>query len=111
PPCAMPKRLKYDPDKAHREQHRWDKPWAEIVVDSSGYPVGKCPSNLDEKDAQRLLDGGLHHWGRNRGKARPERVYNVLDGVPYRAHVMGGTYHGFPEIPSEMPPDIREQLR
>lgn len=103
-------KLKYDPDEAHRVKHRWDNPHAD-VVEENGYPVGKCPSTLDMPTAQRLLDEGIRYEGRNRGKLRPERVYNVHDGVPYRAHVMGGSYHGFPETPDQMPPDIRDELR
>ena len=102
--------LKYEADVAHRRKHRWDKPHAEIIRQDGG-SVGKCPSTLDDKAAQGLLDAGIPYWGRYRRKSRPERVYNVHEGVPYRAHIMGDRYHGFPEVPSELPPKNREKLR
>lgn len=102
--------LVYDPDEAHRRKHRWDRDVAEIV-EENGEPVGKCPSGLGGEEAQRLLATGVAWWGRNAGKARPERIYNVRDGVPYRAHLMGRRYHGFSEKPSEIPPDVRTTLR
>jgi hypothetical protein len=81
------------------------------MVPCDGGYVGKCPSDLDDRQAQRLLDDGIMYWGRNRRKPRPERVYNIHRGIPHRAHLMGGRYHGFPEIPSEIPPSIRDELR
>jgi len=103
-------KLKYDPDEAHRRKHQWDQPRSEFV-EQGGAWVGKCSSEIDLQQAQRLLDTGIRYAGRCRGKMRPERVYNVHQGVPYRAHIMGDRYHGFPEMPSEIPPGIREQLR
>ena len=73
--------------------------------------MGKCPSGLDKRQAQRLLEDGIPYHGRYSRKRRPERVYNIFEGVPYRAHIMGRVYHGFPEIPSEIPPEILEELR
>src|SRR4051812_34306086 len=102
--------LVYESDEAHRRKHRWDKPHASIV-EQEGQPVGKCPSTLDESAAQQLLVRGIPWWGRNRGKHRPERVYNVSQGVPYRAHIMGRRYHGFPEVPRMLPPVVRAELR
>jgi hypothetical protein len=102
--------LEYDPDEAHRTKHQWDRDEAAIVVENHER-VGKCPAGLKKDEAQRLLETGLRWWGRNAGKARPERVYNVREGVPYRAHIMGRSYHGFPEKPSEIPPDVRQELR
>lgn len=58
-----------------------------------------------------MLERGIEYRGRNSRKARPERVYNVRGGVPYRAHIMGTTYHGFPEVPSELPPELLSEIR
>lgn len=107
---AQARRLIYDPDVAHRTKHQWQNDHAEIIPQDGAY-VGKCPNNLSEEEAQELLEDGIPYHGRYSRKARPERVYNVRDGVPYRAHIMGRVYHGFPEIPSEIPPEILDELR
>jgi len=104
---------RYDPDLSHREKHRWDRPEADIIIDEDGKPVGKCPSDIDDKTAQDLLDNGIPFFQKGRlTRKYPQRVYNVFRGVPYRAHEMGrGLYHGFPELPDDVPPRIREDLR
>lgn len=107
----MPKKPRYDPNLAHRDKHRWDRDYASFVREEEKL-VGKCPCDIDDAVAQRLLEDGIPYRGRNRGGAYPERIYNVYRGVPFRAHEMApGVYHGFPEHPSRLPPEIREKLR
>jgi hypothetical protein len=107
---AQARRLIYDPDVAHRRKHQWTNAYAEVVAQDGGH-VGKCPNDLTQQEAQRLLEDGIPYHGRYSRKSRPERVYNIRDGVPYRAHIMGRVYHGFPEVPSEIPPEVMEELR
>ncbi len=38
-------------------------------------------------------------------------LFNVFEGVPYRAHRMGHAYHGFPDFERNIPREIREALR
>ena len=103
----------YRPDDADIRKHKegWTEAQPVIVPDIDGHLVGKCPKDAD-LDAQGLLDTGIQFPGRNPRSPFPERIYNVYRGVPYHAHQkQPGVYHGFPERPSKIRPNIRQELR
>ena len=81
--------------------------------DSEGNPVGKCSSDINEELAQDLLDSGITWSPLSHRSPLPHSVFNVYNGIPYRAHRRGSTrfYHGFPDVRSRIPRAIRDQLR
>ena len=104
----------YAPSSADRTKHKagWEKSEPGFALDVDGYPLSKCPRDFDLQLAQRLLDECIRDPGRHPRSPFPDRIYNVHEGVPYQAHQkQPGHYHGFPERPSSIHPDIREQLR
>ena len=105
-------KLQYRVSSAHRTKHkeRWNQPEAGWVRDMDGYRVGKCPKDMDETTAAELLEDGIRVAGRQRRSPQPQDVYNVHAGVPYRAHLTLPGYHGFPEDPRRIPPEVLEQL-
>lgn len=105
--------LVYAPSPADRKKHKdGAQPYPTILQDIDGYPIGKCPADMSMEAAQDLLDEGIPFAGRNRRSPYPQEIFNVHDGIPYRAHQKEpGRYHGFPERPSRIRPDILEQLR
>ncbi|MEO5366454.1 MAG: hypothetical protein H7831_08890 [Magnetococcus sp. WYHC-3] len=81
-----------------RRKHQWAKDEAGFdPPDVPGSP-GKCPSSITNRRglAERLLREGSP-WPP--GTEPAERVYNVYQGVVYRAvpSGMGKSYHGLPE--------------
>jgi hypothetical protein len=107
---AIPE-LVYSADAAHRKKHRWDKAEPSHVPDDDGKLVGKCSSKIDEAVAQRLLEEGIPWNPKTWRKKHPKMVFNVFEGVPYRAHRMGNGYHGFPDIERNVPKSVRDDLR
>lgn len=97
----------YEPDERPKRKHHWDQPRAG-VVQVHGIPVSKCPSTLTVEDAEAMLNAGVE-WRPRRGWSHdhPQRIYAVADGVLYRATPTnpGRSYHGFPELPGQVPPD------
>jgi len=94
---------KYAPSPKKRKKHRGSSPRAVIRIEG-GLKVGKCSAEITEEMAQDLLNAGHPYRSRRSAKKKyPERIYNVYDGVPYRAqHTNGGDYHGFPVHPDEL---------
>ena len=106
------RKLTYKPDSKHRSKHKWALSKPAIETDGDGKPVARCPESIQGDTAQRLLDNGLKWSGRRKRSPFPERVFNVHEGVPYRAQRLAtGQYYGFPELPARIPPHIREKLR
>lgn len=98
-------RLTYDDSPPHARKHRWDRAEADFVRDEhDGKLVGKCSREIDKPTAQALLDGGIEWRAPHSRREFPDRVFNVFQGIPYRAHRQGPRmYHGFPELPSRIP--------
>lgn len=109
---ARKTRLRYDPDESHRRKHHWTHPYAAIIEEDDGKRVGKCSSGIDMNTAQALLDSGVHYSTlRFRRKMHPEMVFNVFEGIPYKAHQMGsGSYHGFPVCRRDIPRNVLGDL-
>lgn len=92
------KHWKYDPGENPKMRHHWDKPYADFV-DFRGEKVGKCPNNISNQEAERLLNGGITYSPPDWEFEYPNRIFVVYDGVVYRAKPTnpGISYHGFPE--------------
>lgn len=109
---ARSARLKYAPTPAQRQKHGGISSRAVIRIEGR-LKVGKCSTDIGTDQAEDLLNTGHKYSSRSAGKKYPERVYNVYDGVPYRAqHTDGGRYHGFPIHPDELKelPSVRSAL-
>ena len=94
---------RYEPDENPKRKHKGVKPEPEIVFDGNKF-IGKCPSNLSLKEAERLLNGGIPWNPPDWSKPWPKKIYVVHEGVPYCAVVTqeGRSYHGFPEHPANL---------
>ncbi|MBF0155245.1 MAG: hypothetical protein HQL64_16020 [Magnetococcales bacterium] len=87
---------KYDPGE-WRKKHKWKQ-------DNAGFEfngqeeVGKCPNSIthDPALAEQLLNQGVCF---PMDEAPPKEIYNVHQGVVYRAEptLPGISFHGFPE--------------
>ena len=76
-------------------------------------PVGMCPTGMKRDGAEQALNDGIKRAGRRKRSPFPQDVYNVINGIPYRAHPSGrgARYHGFPEVIQKIPVDVRQELR
>jgi hypothetical protein len=98
-------RLTYDDSPPHARKHRWNHGDAGFVRDEdNGAWVGKCSTRIDPSTAQNLLDDGIP-WSPRRSRSPfPERVFNVFEGIPYRAHRQApGCTMGFQSSPLAYP--------
>lgn len=95
----------YDPGDG-RCKHRWNRNYAGHVPQGNRI-IGKCPKNLGHPRAELALNTGFEYYDRRRSKDYPSRIFAVIDGVVYRAMptLPGISYHGFPELASDLPPD------
>lgn len=101
-------RWRYEPDEKPKRKHAWDRNEAGFVRVGSVL-IGKCPANLSNETAERILNDGIPWFPRGWNKPHPERLYCVFDGWVYRATVTvhGRSYHGFPELREKLPQDRR----
>ncbi|MBZ0145982.1 MAG: hypothetical protein K8F62_00315 [Pseudorhodoplanes sp.] len=101
---------KYDPG-ANRHKHKWNKDYAGFQVEKN-VRVGKCPSNLTIETAAELLNTGVPWTNPNISSEYPHYIYNVHNGVIYKAAITvhGVSYHGFP-CEGRIPKDVLAQLR
>lgn len=92
---AMPN-WKYDPGE-WRNKHKWQQDNAGFEFDGRE-EVGKCPNSITRHPAlaEELLNCGVCF---PMGEDPPREVYNVHQGVVYRAvpTLFGTSFHGFPE--------------
>ena len=99
------KEYKIDPDAErvysspeNRHKHRWNKNYPGFAR-YRGEIVGKCPNDITEKEAQELLlDAITDPPDEYDNDPFPKRLYNVRNGVIYRAEGDGRSnrYHAFP---------------
>lgn len=97
---------KYD-SGGNRCKHRWHKGHAGHVTQGRRL-VGKCPNTLTDADAEAALNAGYEYFdARDEEQTFPSRIFAVIDGVVYRAMptVPDVSYHGFPELARDLPPD------
>ena len=106
----------YEPSQDRKHKRGWLSDEAGFIEGPTGEIIGKCPANLTEADASKLLNSDSIAYSNSRWPHQyPERVYNIYNGVLYRAKptVPGKSYHGFPELSSEaerLPRKLKEQL-
>ena len=106
---------KYVHDRRRKHKRAWKKNEAGFMQDPKGSFIGKCPANMTVEVAEALLNSGIEFSSDRWPHDYPERIYNIRDGVVYRATptVPGESYHGFPEHPDrarKLPRDIKDQL-
>ncbi|MBF0182507.1 MAG: hypothetical protein HQM03_21020 [Magnetococcales bacterium] len=86
---------KYDPGE-WRKKHKWNKDEAGFHWEGQE-EIGKCPTSItrDSELAEELLNKGIGYPDAE----SPEAIYNIHQGVVYRAEVTlpGVSFHGFPE--------------
>jgi hypothetical protein len=102
----------YVPDEDPKKKHHWEQNVAGFV-EVRGVQVGKCPKNVTMQQAQQLLNSGVEWAPMGWRKPYPKRIYNILNGVVYRATptIPGQSYHGFPEHREDLPPEMKQPLR
>lgn len=85
-----------------RRKHKWSENRAGFEEVAEGRKIGKCPSSIDDEEAERLLNQGVDGTSAVSGRADtdyPNNIYTVDEyGVVYRATPTrpGESYHGFP---------------
>lgn len=79
--------------------------------------VTTCPAGLSKTEAQRLLRSeGIPAPIDPLTSTAPDRIYGVVDGVPYEARPTlrsAATYHAFPMLPKDwkhLPDAVRAEL-
>jgi hypothetical protein len=97
--------LKYDSGE-RRRKHKWEKDYAGFEVEG-GLEVGKCPTTVSLELAAQLLNTGVGWTNPNMPSEHPRNIYNVHEGVVYKAAITlaGVSYHGFPckgQVPREV---------
>lgn len=95
----------YDPGDG-RCKHRWNRNYAGHVREGKRL-VGKCPKTLNHARAEAALNAGFDYFDRRGNGSHPSRIFAVIDGVVYGAMptMPGVSYHGFPELAADLPPD------
>jgi hypothetical protein len=104
----------YEVGSARKHKKKWNHNYHGFVKVGNGW-VGKCPHNLTIEKCKEVLNNGVEYHSPRSSHEHPERIYNIIDGVVYRATptVPGVSYHGFPERPEFMkslPRNLKEQL-
>jgi len=104
----------YEPDPRRKHKTGWRKNDAGFVRVANAL-VGKCPRNLTNDMCERLINNGIEYRPRRWRHAYPDRIYNIVDCVVYRATPTspGTSYHGFPELPeniAELPRELKNRL-
>jgi hypothetical protein len=101
---------KYDPGEKRRK-HKWENDYAGFETEG-GAEVGKCPSTITNQVAEELLNTGVPWTNPNMPADYPRNIYNVHDGVVYKAMItIGGiSYHGFP-LKGVAPREVVNKLR
>lgn len=95
-------------------KHKWRKDCAGVFAERNGPPVGMCPAGLDPGKRHALLNEGIPYYPDKSPLDHPHSIFNVHDGVPYRAvrTNAGLSYHGFPCVSAkrDVPPRIMRLL-
>ena len=110
----LPMAWEYEVGSARKHKKKWNHNYHGFVKVGNGW-VGKCPHNLTIEKCKEILNNGIEYHSPRSPHEHPGRIYNIIDGVVYRATptVPGVSYHGFPERPEFMkslPRNLKEQL-
>ncbi|MEO5333201.1 MAG: hypothetical protein H7839_14380 [Magnetococcus sp. YQC-5] len=94
-------------------KHKWSHDYPDFILVGND-PIGKCPTSITRNPelAKELLDTGVYY---PTGTQPPDKIYNVHQGVIYRAIETrhGVSFHGFPEKEHKIrrvPPSVLRQL-
>lgn len=104
----------YEPDPQRKHKKGWTNDFPGFVTVANTL-VGKCPHNLTNEECEEFLNQGVEYRPRRWRHSYPDRIYNIINGVVYRATptVPGKSYHGFPERQervAELPRELRKRL-
>ncbi len=101
---------KYDSGEKRRK-HKWQNDYAVFEVEG-GLRVAKCPTTITQELAEQLLNTGVGWENPNIPSDCPRNIYNVHEGVVYKAAITlaGVSYHGFP-CEGPVPREVVAQLR
>ena len=95
-------------------KHKWSKPHAGVVDARGGEKVGMCPSGITQEQLEHLLNTGITWFGAGGGDEHPQSIFNVYQGVPYRAVQTrpGISFHGFPCVSfrKDVPPGVHRKI-
>ncbi len=99
---------KYDAGD-NRHKHHWKNNYAGFENRNSEW-IGKCPKKMTGESAEKLLNDGIPVHNPRNDIGCPNEIFNVHEGVIYRAvpTLPGKSYHAFPEI--NMPLEIEIRL-
>ena len=99
---------KYDPGD-DRHKHHWSHDYAAFAF-KDGKWIGKCPNTITLDLAEKLLNEGIPLFNPRKAIDAPNAIFNVHEGVIYKAvpTLPGYSYHGYPEI--DMPNETFNQL-
>lgn len=105
----------YEVDETRKHKRGWKEDRADFVKAADGSLVAKCPRNLTLDQCAALLNTGVEYHSPRSRHSHPDRIYNILDKVVYRATptIPGKSYHGFPELPeraAELPRNLKDRI-
>jgi hypothetical protein len=105
---------RYESEQNPKRKHAWGKNVAGFD-EYRGVPVGKCPNNISQEDAEQLLNAGIPFSPPGWTEPWPHHIYVVHQGVVYRAvaTVPGVSYHAFPDQGRNLralPASVRTQI-
>ena len=105
----------YEVDENRKHKRGWHEDRAGFVEVAGGILVGKCPRNLTLDLCRELLNTGVEYRSPRSRYTHPDRIYNIIDKVVYRATptIPGKSYHGFPELQeraAELPRDLKDRI-
>ena len=106
----------YEPRPRHGQlpKQKWNKSYAAVEAGWGGEKVGMCPAGLSQDTLEHLLNSGIFYFGHAPAQEHPQSIFNVYDGVPYRAVKTnpGKSFHGFPCVSKrkDVPPTVLPRL-
>ena len=108
----MPWEYEPDPERKHKKGWTSNSPG---FVSVANVVVGKCPHDLTVEMCRELINNGVEDSPKRWSHSYPDRIYNIVRGVVYRATptIGGRSYHGFPELQdriSELPRELKNRL-
>ena len=104
----------YEPDPQRKHKKGWTHNYSGYVVIANTI-ITKCPHNLTNATCTDLINNGVEYRPRRWRHAHPDRIYNIIDCVVYRATptTPGVSYHGFPELQdriADLPRELKNRL-
>lgn len=105
----------YEPREGIRSKHKWKHSYPGEAPKKGSERIGLCPSGIPQATLNELLNTGIQYRPEGWDKPHPKAIYNVYQGVPYRALPTNPerSYHGFPclDFGKDIPKRILKELR